>query len=70
MSRILLFLSFVGSLNVVFGQQPTQIWTNRFNGTGDFSQQFNSIVPSGNATYVGGYTVKSGNQRDFYLSKF
>ena len=70
MSRILLFLIFVGSLNAVFGQQPTQIWTNRFNGTGDFSQQFNSIVPSGNATYVGGYTVKSGNQRDFYLSKF
>ncbi|MFO0494592.1 MAG: SBBP repeat-containing protein, partial [Flavobacteriia bacterium] len=70
MGRILLFLSLVVSVNLVYGQQPTQFWTNRFNGTGDFSQQFNSIVSAGSNSYVGGYSVKSGNQRDFYLSKF
>ena len=70
MGRILLIASFVGCLTAVFAQQPKQLWTNRYNGSGDFSQQFNSIVSSGSNTYLGGYSVKSGNQRDFYLSKF
>jgi uncharacterized delta-60 repeat protein len=50
--------------------QPAQQWLSRFNGVGDFSDQYNCVVTdaSGNS-YLGGYTISPLNRRDYLLVK-
>ena len=70
MKRFLLF--FVGACvtTVSFGQQPQQLWSNRFNGTGDFSQEFSSIGAASDGSYfAGGFAVRGGKQKDLQIAR-
>jgi len=52
-----------------FAQQPL-IWAKNFNGKGDFSDRYNSVVTdaSGNI-YLGGSTVNTDQNRDYLIEK-
>jgi len=55
-------------INLVVGQQPQELWKHRFNGSGDFSQQYSKVVAARNGGYfLGGTSVCGGNQKDMLL---
>lgn len=70
MNKFILLSIHVLLTSVFFAQQPTQQWLSNYNGTGDFSDKFNCIQldNSGNI-YVAGYTVNSGNRKDYLTVK-
>lgn len=70
MNKFLLLSIHVLLTSAFFAQQPTQQWLSNYNGTGDFSDKFNCIQldNSGNI-YVAGYTVNSGNRKDYLTVK-
>lgn len=65
-------MCFLGALFVSqlsFAQQPL-VWVKNFNGKGDFSDRYNSVVTdaSGNI-YLGGSTVNTDQNRDYLIEK-
>lgn len=71
MKLFLLFISVAGVTAFSFSQQPQQLWSNRYNGTGDFSQEFVSVSASRDGGYfAGGHAVRGGKQKDLQLVRF
>lgn len=57
-------------LNTAFAQSINPVWESFYNGTGDNSDRYNSIVSDGSGNFVAvGYTIRSGNYRDFLIVK-
>lgn len=70
MNKVLLLSMNVLLTSAYFAQQPTQQWLSNYNGTGDFSDKFNCIqVDNSGNIYAAGYTINSGNRRDYLTVK-
>lgn len=65
-AKILLALVFLAAYPTSFAQ----VWVNRYNGQGDYSDRFTSVMAdaSGN-TFLAGSTVLPGNNQDIVLMK-
>lgn len=69
--KLIVTISCVLSFTLIFGQNTTPIWQSYYAGTGDNSDRYNKIVSDGTGNFIGvGYTVRSGNYRDFLVVKF
>ena len=70
MKITLSLIIFSFSISQLLAQQPTQQWLNRYNGKGDYSDKINCAIAdnSGN-TYLAGYTVRTGNKKDYFIAK-
>jgi len=63
-ATFLLFLV-ISSLNM-----SAQVWTNRYNGQGDYSDRFTAVLTDANGNvYLAGSTVISGNNQDILVLK-
>jgi uncharacterized delta-60 repeat protein len=68
LSSIILLCLFSGSLSAQFA---TPRWTAVYQGTCDFSDKLNKIIPDGSGNFIGvGYTVRKGNYKDALIMKF
>jgi uncharacterized delta-60 repeat protein len=67
------FNLFLGLLFVAFGvsaQMISPAWVNRYAGSGDNSDIYNKIIADGSGNFIAvGYTVRSGNYKDFLTVK-
>ena len=70
MKKISSLFFFLIIFKVSFSQVPAQQWLSKYNGKGDLSDKFNAIKIdlSGNV-FLTGYTVNSGNKKDFLTVK-
>ena len=70
MKKISTLLFFLIIIKISFSQVPAQQWLSKYNGKGDLSDKFNAITIdlSGNV-YLTGYSVNSGNKKDFLTVK-
>src|SRR5689334_624404 len=54
-----------------FSQALTPYWVNRYAGAGDNSDVFNKVIRDGSGNFIAvGYSVRSGNYKDFLTVKF
>jgi uncharacterized delta-60 repeat protein len=54
----------------LYSQSLSPVWVNRYSGTGDNSDVYNKIIPDGSGNFIAvGYTVRSGNYKDFLAVK-
>lgn len=69
--KTLLFVFSICLLSKTFAQNTDPVWASFYSGPGDNSDRYNSVVSDGSGNFVGvGYTVRSGNYRDFLVVKF
>ena len=70
MKKNILFFISLSLSHFISAQTPTQQWLSKYNGKGDFSDKFNAIkVDNTGNSYLAGYTVNTGNKKDFLTVK-
>lgn len=68
-AKFLLTSSFLFVAFTTWSVSP--VWVNYYQGAGDNSDRFNKIKADGQGNYVAvGYTIKTGDYRDFLIVKF
>lgn len=67
--RSVAFFLFIG-FQAISHAQVSPRWVSKFDGTGDYSDKINCLLPDGAGNfYLAGYTVKTGQNRDYMLLK-
>jgi uncharacterized delta-60 repeat protein len=70
MKRFNLFLGFLFLATELSAQLISPAWVSRYTGTGDNSDVYNKIISDGSGNFIAvGYTVRSGNYKDFLTVK-